>query len=480
MSLSVTFWGAAGSVTGSMHLVEAAGRKVLLDCGLVRGVHAYHRGPESDFPFSPADLDAVVLSHAHMDHCGNLPRLIREGFSGPIYCTPSTRDLASLMLQHAARAQDEQARVRCILDPASSAPTHGLETSGDGHTGRSAARSCERETAELMTRFIPVPYSRPTEILPGVQLQLENAGHILGSATATLALAATSRDLTLTFTGDLGRLRPPLLRPPTPLPATDLLLTESTYGGRCVEAPEQAAQALEDIVKRTADRGGKVLIPAFSLGRTQTALFVLLEAFRAGRLPPLPVFVDSPLAAAIAEAHRRHPADLDPEAAHRLQSGIDPLSAANVHYLRTSDDSHALEARAAPCILIAPSGMCEGGRIVHHLKHHIDDPRCTVALITFQAAHTLGRRLLERGPTVRIHGRKWNKWADIVYLPGFSGHADHEELLALLGPLAGRTRKVRLVHGEPEEAAAVRSALLERGFPDVHAPTRGESVCLSA
>jgi metallo-beta-lactamase family protein len=461
--LSVTFWGAAQSVTGSMHLVQAAGRKILLDCGIARGHH--HAVPHPvparvHFPFAPAELDAVVLSHAHIDHCGNLPNLVRHGFAGPIYCTPATADVTALMLHNSARIHEEEEFVRQVL-AGSEAP--------EAPAGRS-------HVAQVVRQCIPVPYEQPQTLAPDLELRLNNAGHILGSAIVVLTAATAGRTTRLVFTGDLGRRGAPLLADALPVPAADLVLSESTYGGRVLEPVTDAVGKLEEIVRRTVTRGGKVLVPAFSLGRTQVLVHVLQESMTAGRIPEVPVFVDSPLAADIADAYRRHPDSLDEATARRARERDDFLAGKMVRYIRATEESKELTTRSEPCVIVAPGGMCEGGRVLQHLKYIVDDPRCSVVLVSYQAPNTPGRRLLERGPTVRFHGRKWNKWADVIYLAGFSGHADHNDLLAYLGPLAGGPTKLCLVHGEPEQAASLRRDLRARGVTDVTIPNRGETV----
>jgi metallo-beta-lactamase family protein len=453
---AVTFCGAAQRVTGSMHLVEVGGRMLLLDCGLYLGSHHEARRNHQPFPFPPPAIAAVILSHAHIDHCGNLPHLVRQGFTGPIYCTPATRDLLGLMLADSARIQEEDAFVRGVL----------------GQVEEPDATPCFREDVQRVLRqCVAVPYGRVQEVDADVCFRLLNAGHILGSAMVVLTARWAGRETTLAFTGDLGRTALKFLRPPDPLPAADLLLCESTYGGRVHEPVGQMVERLRAVVRHTVERGGKVLFPAFSLGRTQVVVHYLQDEIRSGRLPRVPVFVDSPLAADIAEVYRRYPECLSPEYTPRDHSDFQ-----TVHYVRSPEESKELTDLREPYLLVTSGGMCEGGRIVRHLPHHIDDPRCTLVLVSYQAPHTLGRRLLERGPIVRFRGRKWNKWIEVVEFPGFSGHADHGEILAFLKPLAGRVRRVRLVHGEVEQAGALAGGLREQGFADVEVPGLGETV----
>lgn len=458
---SVTFWGAARSVTGSMHLVEAAGRKVLLDCGLTRSHSHEERLRNQRFPFAPTELDAVVVSHAHTDHGGNLPALVRQGYRGPIYCTPATRDLLAVMLGSSARIQEEEAFIRGVI----------------GKEGDEGARwySTRGDVAQVVQQCVPLAYDEVREVLPGVRLRLVDAGHILGSAMVALVVDRPGGESHLVFTGDLGRRGALLVRDAAPLPPADLLVCESTYGGRVLPSPAAAVEALDDVVRRTIERDGKVLVPTFSLGRMQVVVDCLQQAMRAGRVPEVPIYVDSPVAAALAEVYRRYPDALRDDVGERLRQGAELLDGRTIRHLRDVEESKELPTRREPYVLLAPGGMCEGGRILQHLKHHIDDPRCTILLVNYQAPHTPGRQLLERGPTVRFHGKKWNKWADVVYLPGFSGHADHHDLLAYLAPLAGRACRVRLVHGEAEHAEELAQSLREQGYPDVAIPHRGDT-----
>ena len=460
---TVTVWGAARSVTGSMHLVEAGGHKILLDCGLSRGPRP---GPRlNDFPFEPREIAAVLLSHAHIDHCGNLPNLVRRGFEGPVYCTPATRDLLEVMLADSARIQEEDAWVQSIVG-------------GPQDPGRPPPYT-RRDADQVVRQCVAVPYGRFHEINGAVGFRFVDAGHILGSAMIALTVAGPHGERRITFTGDVGRPGSPLLRPPAPVPEADLLICESTYGGRRHEPMPRVAEALEDVVGRTVGRGGRVLVPAFSLGRAQAVAHTLQEAVRRGRLPAVPVLVDSPLAADIAEVYPRHPDSVSEETARQLRAGAGFLNGGTVRHVRSPEESKHLSAGREPCVIIASGGMCEGGRILRHLKHHVDDPRASVVLVSYQAPQTPGRRLLQRGPTVRFLGRAWNKWIDVVDLHGFSGHADQGELRALLQPLAGRVRKVCLVHGEPDQAEALAEALRQDGFNDVRVPELGETVDLS-
>jgi metallo-beta-lactamase family protein len=443
-----------------MHLVEAGDTRILLDCGLHLGPRNLARERNTYMPFDPRAVDAIVLSHAHIDHCGNIPNLVRQGFSGPIYCTPATRDLVAVMLADSARIQEEDAAIARMIDIADDVYGQPLYT--------------QRDVNQAIKQCVPVGYDSPM-ILPGdVQLRLLDAGHLLGSAMIVLSLRDGSRDRTLVFTGDLGRPGLPFLHPPAAVPRADLLVCESTYGGRTHQPLEQLAELLGTVVKRTLKRGGKVLIPAFSLGRAQVVVYYLQEWMESGRIPEVPLYVDSGLAASIAALYRLHPDHLAPNTLHRLAEA----PAGSVHYARSLQESKDLSRRSEPCVLVASGGMCEAGRILRHLTQQIDDPRCTIVLVSYQAPQSLGHRLRERGPTVRFQGKTWNKWAEVVDLNGFSGHADHQDLMAQLAPLAGKTR-VRLVHGDLEHASLLAVDLRARGFEDVGIPVRGESVHLN-
>jgi metallo-beta-lactamase family protein len=444
-----------------MHLIDAQGKKILLDCGLTQGRRDDARRRNDRFPFHPHQVDAVVLSHAHIDHCGNLPSLVRQGFRGQVYCTPATRDLVAVMLQDSARIQEEDAAHANILRQYREPTVEPLYT---------------RDDAEwTVDRIEAIPYGQRQEIMPGVRLTLHEAGHILGSAMVHLNFADGG---SLTFTGDLGRRGMPVLRPTAPIPPANVVVCESTYGGHVHEPIERTAGRLVEVVKRTVERGGKVFIPAFSLGRTQLVIHYLCRALRSGEIPRLPVYVDSPLAADISEVYRRHPEALDPVEVRHLAEDPDYLGSPLVHYVRSFEESMRIAEREGPHVVVAASGMCEAGRIVHHLKHHIDDPRCSVVLVSYQASGTPGRRMLEHGPTVRFLGREWNKWADVVHLDGFSGHADQEDFLAYLTPLAGNVDHLCLVHGDNERAGALATALRGVGFSDVTLPDIGTRVAL--
>ncbi len=461
-SPTVTFWGAARSVTGSMHQVEACGQALLLDCGLHQGRRAESSVRNRRFPFRPRDIAAVLLSHAHIDHCGNLPNLVKQGFAGPIYCTPATRALAAVMLGDAAKIHEEDAeylrRHRQRDEPT-------VEPLYDG-----------RDVYRTLLRLRAVPYDKPFAVGPGLEAEFVDAGHLLGSAMIRLRGEESGGTWSLTYTGDLGRPGLPILRDPAPVPPADLILSESTYGGHRHEDVVETAEHLGDVVLRTAERGGKLLIPAFSVGRTQTIVYFLHQLRNAGRLPDLPIFVDSPMALRATEVFRAHAECFDEPTLQLLRAHPELFGEGHVRYIEKVQESIALNEIRQPCIIISASGMCEAGRVLHHLKHNLEDRRCTILLTGYQAADTLGRRLLERQPEVRILGRTLALQAEVVVLNGLSCHPDHDGLLASLRPLAETARQVCLVHGEPERAVMLADGLRMAGFADVAVPERGASV----
>ncbi len=458
---TVTFWGATRTVTGSMHQVEACGQSLLLDCGLFQGHRAEGLLRNRDFPFRPRDVDSVLLSHAHVDHCGNLPNLIKQGFAGPIYCTPATRALVAVMLGDSAKIQEEDA---AYLNRKRQPGEPKVEPLYEGpHVYRT------------LLRLQAVPYDTPVSVGRGLEATFVDAGHLLGSAMIGLRIDGPGGERRLTFTGDLGRPGLPILRDPAPVPPGELLIGECTYGGHVHEPVEETAEQLGAVVRRTAARGGKLVVPAFSVGRTQTIVYFLHQLMNAGRLPDVPIYVDSPMAVRATEVFRAHPECFNAEALRLLEEGTDLFGEQRVCYVEKVHESIALNAEPGPCVIVSASGMCEAGRVLHHLKRVIEDRRSTILIAGYQAANTLGRRIVERRSEVRILGRAFSLQAEVVVLNGLSSHADHPGLLSSLAPLAGVARQVRLVHGEPERAAALAEGLRAAGFADVSAPERGES-----
>jgi metallo-beta-lactamase family protein len=459
----VTFWGAAGTVTGSMHLLEAHGRTVLLDCGLYQSSRAESYRRNREFPFRAKDIDAVLLTHAHIDHCGNLPNLVRRGFAGPIYCTPATRALAAVMLGDAAKIQEEDANY--------------LNRKRGKNEPKIQPLYDSRDVFRTLTKLQAVPYGETFRVVKGVEATFVEAGHLLGSAMVQIAIAAGTEKRRVTFTGDVGRPGLPILRHPAPIPPADVLITECTYGGHTHEPVDETAAYLGEVVRRTAERGGRVIIPAFAVGRTQTIVYFLHQLISAGQLPDIPIFVDSPMAVRATEVFRAHTECYDDETLALLATHPDLFGEKHVRYVETVTESVQLNYRSGPCVVIASSGMCEAGRILHHLRHGLSNPANTILIAGYQAAETLGRKLVDKRLEVRVLGRLIPVKAEIVVLNGLSAHADHPDLLRMIEPLA-RTTRIRLVHGEPFRAEKLMEGLKSQGFMDVEAPARGDTVSL--
>jgi len=443
---TIEFLGGAGTVTGSMHLLRLGNRRVLLDCGLLQGLKELRLRNWTDRVPDPGTLDAVILSHAHLDHTGYLPRLVGAGYRGPVYCTPGTEDLLGIMLPDAAHLQEEQAEHANFKGFAKHAPALPLYSAADAHAA--------------LDRLVPQPYGRDFSVTDGLTAQFRRAGHILGSATVDLGLDGGTGGR-LVFSGDLGRPDQPILRDPEPVPAADVLLLESTYGNR-----RHAGDPVNDlarIVNETARRGGVLLIPAFAVGRTQTIVWLLRQLEQEGRIPVLPTYVDSPMAIDATEIYLRHAEDHDLDMERLMRHGDNPLTTRHYHLARSRDQSRALNDLKGPVVIVSASGMATGGRVLHHLKLRLPDPRTTVLLVGFQAAGTRGRSLQEGAKAVRILGAEVGVRARVETLDGLSAHADQAEREGWLGHFQRPPRRVHLVHGEPEGAAAL-AELIRRRF----------------
>ena len=443
-----TFCGAAGTTTGSQHLIEVNGRRLLLDCGLYQGRRhdAFERN--RNFPFDPAKIDVVVLSHAHIDHSGNLPNLVKQGFAHNIYCTPATRDLCAIMLRDSAHIQENDVdwlnkkRIR-----------NGQPLLEANYTQMDAQRT--------MQQFVTVGYHRIQPIADGVQLTFIDAGHILGSAQVILDIQdrETGRQQRLLFSGDVGRPNNDLLNSAEPCEDVDIVIMESTYGGRKHDMEALTSEHICDIINSAVSRQGKVIIPAFAVERTQQLLYTLDKLSHEGCFRPLPVFVDSPLAVDATNIFRLHLESLKPEVRDALFMKNDPFGFEGLTLIRDRLESMELNHLHGPAIIISASGMAESGRILHHLRNNVQNPDNTILFVGYCAENTLGWKLRNGWPKVNILGDEFQVNARIEILDSFSGHADHDELLGWFGHITGPKQKVYLVHGEPERAHALQAAL---------------------
>ncbi|MFN0157235.1 MAG: MBL fold metallo-hydrolase RNA specificity domain-containing protein [Bacteroidota bacterium] len=465
--MHLQFQGAARTVTGSMHMLTVGGKTILLDCGIYHGRRDEARKRNSEFPFNPASIDAVVLSHAHIDHSGNLPGLVKQGFRGPVYCTHATKSLCEVMLRDSAYIQEKD-----------------TEFVNKKHRKKGLPLITPLYTQEDTDRTIPlirsVDYSKPFPVIDGIECRFEDAGHILGSAAVALTLNEGTQRINLAFTGDLGRPDLPILRDPVFIgnhEPTDYLISESTYGGRFHAPVEEMENQILPPLRRAIARKGKVIIPAFSVGRTQEIVHVLHKLSGEGKIDRLPVFVDSPLSVNVTSVFRKHPECFDKETLAILNSPLnnDPFGFEQLTYIRSVEESRELNERRGPFVVISSSGMCEAGRVQHHLANSISDPNNMIMIVGYQAEHTLGKKLVMKEPVVNIFGEPHALKAEVVVLNSFSGHADHNELLSYIKQFDARTlKRVFLVHGDQDQEEKLATGITEAGIQAVDLPVRGE------
>jgi len=450
MDATLYSWGAAGEVTGSKHFLELGTKTLMVDCGAFQGRRAESDRKNRAWPFEADGVDGVILTHAHFDHCGLLPLLPRKGFSGNIHTTPASRDLASLVMMDSAHIQ-----ARDMEFLAKRAKRKGEHFAG-------TPLYDERDVVRVLDYFVTVSYQRPFRPLDGVQATFFDAGHILGSAMAFVE----ADGLSIGFSGDLGRPGLPILRDPAQLPAVDYLVLESTYGDRLHDPIAKAKDQLEKVVQRTIKRGGKIIIPAFAVERTQELIYFLHELRREERIPEIPIFVDSPMATNATSIFRVHQECYDATAREEfLANHENPFGFNDLHYVSSVSESKKLNDLREPAILIASSGMCEAGRILHHLKNNAPDRKNTILIVGFMANHTLGRRILERQAKIKVFGDMYELNAEVVALNTFSGHADYEDLMGFVsGQDPARLKEIFLVHGEPDAQANLKRLLEEQGF----------------
>lgn len=460
---SVTFLGACGVVTGSATLLSWGDTRILVDCGFYQGGEELEQRNYAPFAFHPPDLTAVVLTHAHLDHTGLLPKLIAEGFSGPVYCTKASRGLVSLILRDAGEIQEEE--FRYALRKGFSRHPHPKPL----YTSQDALR-----TLQFLT---PIPFHEERELAPGVVLRYVRAGHLLGAASVEIAAkGGDGKRRTWLFSGDVGRYGVPILKDPEPSSVTPAaLLLESTYGDRLHPA-EESSEVLAAILDRTFARGGSVVLPAFALGRTQELLYQLAELDRQGRIDPRDVFLDSPMAIDATELYRRADDEHDEEFEEIKREEGNPLAPDRFQRCRTVDQSKALNSRREPAVIIASSGMADAGRVVHHLRHRLGNPANTVVLTGYQAAGTRGRALLDGADTVAIHGQTVRVRAEILQLNGLSAHGDRNDLLRWCKALPGVPERIFLNHGEDPQRKVLSLAIAEMGWPRPVLPLSGDQV----
>lgn len=445
--ISLSFHGAARTVTGSSHVLTVNGSTILLDCGLYQGKRSEAFEINRSFPFEPSDIDALVLSHAHIDHSGKVPMLCKHGFNGNIICTAATRDLANIMLLDSAFLQQKDAEFVNKLHKRKGLPEiQPLYTLDD--------------VVDSLAQFQTVGYRRKTPVADGVSVTFYDAGHILGSAIVMLDVRDGDREISICFTGDLGRPDRPILMDPEFPGDADVLITESTYGGRKHAPNEVALDLLEETIKRTVARRGKIIVPAFAVGRTQELIYDLHLLFEANRLPDIPIYVDSPLSVNATQVFRIHPECMDPEAREAMLTQQNPFSFESLRYVSNVVHSKELNDIHSPMIIISSSGMCEGGRILHHLRNNIENPRNTILITGYNAEHTLGRRLVERNPKVNIFGEEFALNAEVVVMNSLSAHADRDELLGFHRKFnPARLAHTFLVHGDYDQQQKLQASM---------------------
>lgn len=462
--MKLSFYGAARSVTGSRHLLETPSCRLLLDCGMFQGRREEAAIQNRDLGFDPKALSAVLLSHAHIDHSGALPMLAKQRFSGKVHLTRPTADLAAVMLQDAARIQENDCR---------------YINKQERRRGKKCAQPLfdSDDVESIGRRFVGARYHDSIKIAPRVTATFQDAGHILGSAAVRVKYTARGNTTTVLFSGDLGRSHMPILRDPEPPPPCDVLILESTYGDRLHEqAGEEMKKKAEDLIAHAKAHKSKIIVPAFAVGRTQELVMRIKELVTEDRIDPIPIYIDSPLASKATEVFRRHPECYDEETYRTFTADGDPFTSRYIRFISSPDDSKRLNSMKGPCVIISSSGMCEGGRVVHHLKHAIQDEANVIVFVGFQAEHTLGRKLVEGWDVVPIFGIPTKRRAQVVKFNGLSAHADRNDLLAYVRAISPLPSQVFIVHGEEKQALSLGEAIRsEHPSIDVTIPHRGTS-----
>jgi len=454
MPIRIKFCGGVRTVTGSRHLVSTEKSQVLLDCGLFHGHREEYYIVNSRFSFNPAKVNSLILSHAHIDHCGNIPTIIKRGFRSKIYTTTATKDLCRLMLADSGKIQEEDIKFLNKINRRLNKPNRKpLYT--------------QKEAEATLKYFRSVYYGKRIRVSRDMHCTFFDAGHILGSAVTLLEIKTGKKITRLGYIVDLGRPDLPLINDPTFIPELDYLIIESTYGNRFHPSIKEAKEKLMVSINRTLARGGKVIIPSFALERTQEVLYFLKALIQERKLPHIPIYVDSPLATNITEVFRQHENYLDKQTCRSIQRGIDPFPVEEITYIRRIAESKELNRATAPMIIIAGSGMCESGRVLHHLKNNIEDERNTILVVGYMAENTLGKRIVERSPTVKIFGEEYKLNAEVVVINAFSGHADKNGLIDYVKHAngTGRLKNVFIVHGDLDQSEALRQSLNDLRYP---------------
>ena len=457
--MKIRFCGAAQEVTGSQHLLSVNGKKILLDCGMFQGQRSQTRTKNETFEFTPAQVDKLVLSHAHIDHSGNIPTLVHRGFKGDIFSTRATVDLCNIMLRDSAHIQEKDAEWLNKKRGEKIEPLYKLE-----------------DVEKAMRQFVGLQYQRPFAVLPGVQVTFQDAGHILGSAGVLLEIEESGRKLRCGFSGDIGRRNAPVINDPIYLENLEVLIMESTYGNREHPDHDNLAEQLAQTVNTVYHRGGKMIVPAFSIGRTQSLVYHLHKLYNENRIPEFPIYVDSPLSVETTGVYRLHPECFDRDTYRLfLDEGQDPFGFKRLQYIRDVEDSKRLNDLKGPCLIISASGMAETGRILHHLKNNIGDSKNCVMLMGYMAENTLGRRLADGATEVKIFGEIYQRRCEVKKLDGMSAHADRSDLLDYVRRHdPSRLKHIFLVHGEVEPMTALAQEIRGLGFFNVHTPKEGE------
>lgn len=464
--MQIEFIGGARTVTGSQHLLHINGKKILLECGLFQGKRSETYDRNKNFKFNPAEIDVMILSHAHIDHSGNIPNLVSKGFKGLIYATSATVDLCQIMLRDSAHLQEKDIefvnKKRKKKNEEALDPLYTLE-----------------DVEKAMDQFVGVQYNRAIDLYPGIRVTFRDAGHILGSAGVFLEIEEKDgRKINLGFSGDIGRPDSPVIKSPDVLRDLDVLIMESTYGNRLHSPAEEVEEDFSSTINEVINNGGKVIIPAFAVGRTQTIVYMLHKLFDQNRIPEIPIYVDSPLAVDATAVFRSHPECLDRETGRIfLEEGSDPFGFGRLKYIKKTEESKELNDKKRPMIIISASGMAEGGRILHHLANNIGNPKNLILFVGYAAEHTLARRIMDGDKKVNIFGEEYDVNAKIKIMDYFSGHADQKELLDYLRlNTQNKLKSIFLVHGEEDMALPLREKIIQKGYQNVQYPASGEII----